>query len=110
MSSYNSDSSVLHLVFCAPTKREVFARLARCAKAEDAVVLMHDAVYLAAQGDEEARACVGSLSSMKLYAMQDDLMARGFAAPSGSQCPIEPIDAAKLVDLAVLHSVSCSWS
>ena len=84
--------SVLHIVNHA----EALSRCLEIAADNDAVVLIEDGVYAGATYDSRA-----------LYALEDDLAARGMSARMMDT--VTTIDYAKFVELVCEHQPTVSW-
>lgn len=98
------EQTILHMLSTSPTS-DRFAPCLTSLSAGDSVVLMADACYLLSPAMANTP-CHAPLFDAKihLYAMQDDLTARGLSA--GPATPATHLD---LVRLAVQHDKSISW-
>ena len=78
-----------------------------CSGAGNAVLLIEDAVYAALPAVAKSLDLQGKVASTELYALKDDLTARGLES-SAAAC-ITAVDYTDFVQLCVDHSNSHSW-
>lgn len=91
--------STLHTVNKTAANDALLACL-RVSTAGDSLLLIEDGVYQAMQVAKHPQA-----QSLSLYALQDDISARGIALPPA----ITSISYAQFVDLVCQHKRSISW-
>lgn len=79
----------------------------RVALPGDAILLLEDGVYNVV-GERDRRAPTGGSAGVRVYALKEDLKARGIAQDS-LPASIEPITYAEFVALVCEHKKSVSW-
>lgn len=96
--------AILHLVFHAPRGRGAPAWSGRL-RPGDAVLLLGEATH-GVRANGPWRSLVPPAEGTRFYALKDDLLRRGIAAPDG----VSPLDDAGFVALAVEYETSVTWS
>jgi len=79
---------------------DALAACLRVASSGDSLLLIEDGVYQAA-----ALAKLAQTQQLQLFALQEDVTARGLSLPSA----VTPIGYAQFVELACQHKRSVSW-
>jgi sulfur relay protein TusB/DsrH len=100
--------AVLHLVNRLPPDGAGLATCFERLGADDAVVLMEQAVYACRSGSELAGSLRQAARGLRLYALEPDLSARGIF-PEAVCEGIEPVDFPGLVALCCEHDLVHSW-
>ena len=98
---------MLHIVNKSPFQSSTLDTCLRMAQPGNAVLLIEDGIYAATAGsamEERMRACCATL---KVYALQPDMDARGVTAKLIDGVTL--VDYGGFVDLTVEHSTSHSW-
>jgi tRNA 2-thiouridine synthesizing protein B len=98
---------MLHIVNKSPTQSHHFASCLRLAQAGHSVLLIEDAVYAATRGSPAAAATVAAIATIKVYALQGDLDARGMTAALIDG--VAAVDYAGFVDLVADNPTVHSW-
>ena len=98
---------MLHIVNKSPTDTPNLQSCLRMAQPGHAVLLIEDGVYAATSAQADACGLAGALTSLRVYALQPDLDARGM----GSRLlpGVTPIDYGGFVDLVTEHTNNQSW-
>jgi tRNA 2-thiouridine synthesizing protein B len=94
---------MLHIVNKSPAHTTAFASCLRLAQPGAALLLTEDGIYAAT----DAAAMAAAMKSLKVYALQPDVQARGMAARLVDG--VTPVDYAGFVDLVVEHANNQSW-
>jgi tRNA 2-thiouridine synthesizing protein B len=94
---------MLHIVNKSPAQTSSLASCLRLAQPGSALLLIEDGVYAATQADTIAPA----LKTLKVYALQPDLAARGIAARVVDG--VKTVDYAGFVELVATHPTNQSW-
>jgi len=98
---------MLHIVNKSPFQTSTLDTCLRMAQPGNALLLIEDGIYAATVGsaaEERIRACCATL---KVYALQPDMDARGVTAKLIDGVTL--VDYTGFVDLTVEHSTSHSW-
>jgi tRNA 2-thiouridine synthesizing protein B len=98
---------MLHIVNKSPFQTSTLDTCLRFAQPGNALLLIEDAVYAATMGsatEERIRTCCATL---KVYALQPDMDARGVTAKLIDGVTL--VDYGGFVDLTAEHSTSHSW-
>ena len=98
---------MLHIVNKSHTQTTSLQSCLRLAKAGHALLLTEDAVYAATAAAAGASGIAGAMASLKVYALQPDVDARGMAGKLVEG--VTPVDYAGFVDLVTEHSNNQSW-
>ena len=99
--------SILHTVNKSPYERNSLERCLGMAKSGSAVLMIEDGVYGAIKGAKAASMVEEAMKSVKVYALDADLMARGIKDKVIDGITV--VDYAGFVDLAAEHSSVQSW-
>ena len=94
---------MLHIVNKSPAHTNALASCLRLAQPGSALLLIEDGVYAATQ----AGAIAAALKTLKVYALQPDLAARGVAARVIDG--VTTVDYAGFVELVASHPNNQSW-
>lgn len=94
---------MLHIVNKSPAHTTALASCLRLAQPGSALLLIEDAVYAATQSE----AIGPALRTLKVYALQPDLAARGVAARVIDG--VTTVDYAGFVELVATHPNNQSW-
>lgn len=94
---------MLHIVNKSPAHTTALASCLRLARPGSALLLIEDAVYAATQ----AEAIAPALKTLKVYALQPDLAARGVATRVVDG--VTTVDYAGFVELVATHPNNQSW-
>ncbi|MGI9288815.1 MAG: sulfurtransferase complex subunit TusB [Pseudomonadales bacterium] len=99
----------LHICNKSPTESSALQSClaVACSGSGNAVLLIEDAVYAALPALEKSLDLRDEIANTELYALKDDLKARGLESSLASY--ITAIDYADFVQLCVDHSNSHSW-
>ncbi len=97
---------VLHIVNKSPSQSDTLDSCIRRAEPGSAILLIEDAVY-ALLTLEELNTKYKKLKQIKIYALAEDVSARGLRQWSADQ--IELIDYAGFVELTEHYASSMSW-
>ena len=98
---------MLHIVNKSPFQTSTLVTCLRMAQPGNALLLIEDGIYAATVGsatEERIRACCATL---KVYALQPDMDARGVTAKVIDGVTL--VDYGGFVDLTLEHSTSHSW-
>jgi tRNA 2-thiouridine synthesizing protein B len=98
---------MLHIVNKSPFQTRTLDSCLRIAQPGDALLLIEDGVYGATLGTAAESAVRQACGSLKVYALQPDLEARGVAGKLIEG--ITPVDYGGFVDLTIEHTASNSW-
>jgi tRNA 2-thiouridine synthesizing protein B len=98
---------MLHIVNKSPLQTSTLATCLRMAQAGDALLLIEDGVYAATAGSATEASMQAACASLKVYALQPDMDARGVTPRLLTGVTL--VDYGGFVDLAVEHSTSHSW-
>lgn len=94
---------MLHIVNKSPAQTTSFASCLRLSQPGQALLLTEDGIYAAT----DAAAMADAMKTLKVYALQPDVDARGMAARVVDG--VTPVDYAGFVDLVAEHSNNQSW-
>jgi tRNA 2-thiouridine synthesizing protein B len=98
---------MLHIVNKSHAQTRTLESCLRLAKPGHALLLIEDAVYAAARGAPGSTQLTEALKTLKVYALQPDVEARGM---SGRLIDgVAPIDYGGFVDLVAEHPNNQSW-
>ncbi len=97
----------LHICNKSPTESAALQSCLKvaCAGSGNAVLLIEDAVYALLPALAKSLGLHATSANTKLYALKDDLTARGLRPTAD----VTPVDYAEFVRLCVVHSNSHSW-
>lgn len=98
---------MLHIVNKSPFERNSLESCLRLATQGSAVMLIEDAVYGATKGTTMESKVQGALGSVKVFALDADLQARGLADRVLEGVTV--VDYGGFVDLVTEHSNLQSW-
>jgi tRNA 2-thiouridine synthesizing protein B len=98
---------MLHTVNKSPFERNSFESCLSHMKAGHALLLIEDGVYAAIKGTKMQTKLEEAMKTVKVYALQPDLEARGLQGRTIDG--IDVVDYAGFVDLAVEYPVVQSW-
>lgn len=98
---------MLHIVNKSHTQTTSLQSCLRLAKAGHALLLTEDAVFAATSAAAATSGIAGAMASLKVYALQPDVEARGMAGKLVEG--VTPVDYAGFVDLVTEHSNNQSW-
>ena len=98
---------MLHIINKSPFQTSTLDSCLRIAQPGNALLLIEDGVYAATEGSASEARMRLALTTLKVYALQPDLDARGMSARLIEGITL--VDYAGFVDLTVEHSTSHSW-
>jgi tRNA 2-thiouridine synthesizing protein B len=98
---------MLHIVNKSPFQTTTLDTCLRMAQPGHALLLIEDAVYAATVGSAAEARVRQACASLKVYALQPDMDARGVTGKLIDG--VTPVDYAGFVDLTVDYSTSHSW-
>jgi len=98
---------MLHIVNKSHTQTNALASCLRLAQAGQALLLTEDAVYAATVAGAAPSGITGVLQTLKVYALQPDVDARGMAGKLVDG--VTAIDYGGFVDLVAEHTNNQSW-
>ena len=98
---------MLHIVNKSPFQTSTLDTCLRLAQPGHALLLTEDAVYAATAGSATEARVRQACASMKVYALQPDLDARGVTAKLIDGVTL--VDYGGFVDLTVEHTTSHAW-
>ena len=98
---------MLHIVNKSHGQTRTLESCLRLAKPGHALLLIEDAVYAASRGAAASSHLAEALKTLKVYALQPDVEARGIAGRLIDG--VTPIDYAGFVDLVAEHPNNHSW-
>jgi tRNA 2-thiouridine synthesizing protein B len=98
---------MLHIVNKSHTQTNSLQSCLRLAKPGHALLLTEDAVYAASAAGADSAGLADALATLKVYALQPDIDARGLAGRVVDG--VTPIDYAGFVDLVAEHPNNQSW-
>jgi tRNA 2-thiouridine synthesizing protein B len=98
---------MLHIVNKSPFQTSTLDTCLRLAQPGHALLLIEDAVYAATAGSATEARVRQACASLKVYALQPDLDARGVTAKLIDGVTL--VDYAGFVDLTVEHPTSHAW-
>ena len=98
---------MLHIVNKSPAQTRTLESCLRLVKPGHALLLIEDAVYAATHGGAASSRIADALKTLKVYALQPDLEARGMAGQLLDG--VQAIDYAGFVDLVAEHPNNQSW-
>jgi tRNA 2-thiouridine synthesizing protein B len=98
--------ATLHLLSHSPFSDDRLASCLRLLTAEDAVLLCGDAVYALQDGTEQRRTLESMPESVGLFALDEDLHARGLTSLPAR---LEPVDYEGFVALCCRYARTNSW-
>ncbi len=97
--------STLHILAHSPFADSRLASCLRLLSGDDGLLLCGDAVYALQNGTRNLHALELMPSSIRLYALQEDVQARALQVPERVQC----IDYPQFVALTLQHAKVNSW-
>jgi len=100
--------STLHTVNKSPFERCSLESCVRLAANGSAILLIEDGVYGAMKGTEKSALLEGALGKVKVYALGEDLNARGIAKDKLIN-GVETVDYAGFVKLVCEYDTTNSW-
>ncbi len=98
---------MLHIVNKSHAQSTSLQSCLRLAQPGQALLLIEDAVYAATSGGAATSGMAAALKTLKVYALQPDVDARGMAGKLVAG--VTPIDYAGFVDLVAEHRNNQSW-
>lgn len=98
---------MLHIVNKSPTQTNALQSCLRLTRPGDALLLTEDGVYAATRAAAAASRIAEAAKTLKVYALQPDLEARGMAAQLADG--ITAVDYAGFVDVVAEHPNNQSW-
>ena len=98
---------MLHIVNKSPFQTSTLQSCLRIAQPGHALLLTEDAVYAATTGTEWTEQVRRACTTLKVYALQPDLDARGLSAKLIEGIAL--VDYGGFVDLTVEHPTSHAW-
>ena len=98
---------MLHIVNKSHAQSTSLQSCLRLAQPGQALLLIEDAVYAATSGGAASAGMADALKTLKVYALQPDVDARGMAGKLVTG--VTPIDYAGFVDLVAEHRNNQSW-
>jgi tRNA 2-thiouridine synthesizing protein B len=98
---------MLHIVNKSHTQTNALQSCLRLAKPGHALLLIEDAVYAATAAGADSAGLADALATLKVYALQPDIEARGMAGKVVDG--VTAIDYAGFVDLVAEHPNNQSW-
>ena len=98
---------MLHIVNKSHTQNQALASCLRLAQAGQALLLTEDAVYAATAAGAAGSGIAAALATLKVYALQPDLAARGVAGQLIDG--VTAVDYPGFVDLVAEHPNNQSW-
>ena len=98
---------MLHIVNKSHAQYTSLQSCLRLAQPGQALLLIEDAVYAATSGGAASAGMADALKTLKVYALQPDVDARGMAGKLVAG--VTPIDYAGFVDLVAEHRNNQSW-
>ena len=96
----------LHIVSCSPEQTPIFDAAFKLATADDAILLVGNAVYAAAKQNLNQPAL--SQNPCPIYVLQDDAISRGVTAAGANQ-DVTFIGYEQWIDLVAEQQQSVSW-
>lgn len=100
--------STLNIVNKSPFEKRTLEQCLKRIGEGDSVLLIEDATISAVSGTAYANLLLEASKQSRLYVLQPDLQARGFAEKPLLD-PVEAVDYAGFVDLVVKHERVHSW-
>ena len=98
---------MLHIVNKSPFQTSTLDTCLRMAQPGNALLLIEDGIYAATVGSATEERVRKACATLKVYALQPDMDARGVATKLIDGVTL--VDYAGFVDLTVEHSTSHSW-
>jgi tRNA 2-thiouridine synthesizing protein B len=98
---------MLHIVNKSHTQTNALQSCLRLAKPGHTLLLIEDAVYAATAAGAASAGLAEALATLKVYALQPDVDARGMAGKLADG--VKAIDYAGFVDLVAEHPNNQSW-
>lgn len=98
---------MLHVVNKSPFERNALDSCLRTAKSGSSILLIEDGVFGALEGTMVSGRVKEAMADHKIYALQQDLDARGVSAKLMDG--IQTVDYGGFVDLTESHSTVQSW-
>jgi tRNA 2-thiouridine synthesizing protein B len=98
---------MLHIVNKSPFQTSTLETCLRMAQADHALLLIEDGVYAATVGSATEARIRASCATLKVYALQPDMDARGVTGRLIEGVTL--VDYGGFVDLAAQYSTSHSW-
>lgn len=98
---------MLHIINKSPFQTSTFESCLRLAQAGNAVLLIEDGIYAATKGSSAETRVREACASLKIYALQPDMDARGMTSALIEGVTL--VDYSGFVDLVAEHNTSHSW-
>jgi tRNA 2-thiouridine synthesizing protein B len=98
---------MLHIVNKSHAQTRTLDSCLRLAKPGHALLLIEDAVYAATRGGAATSGIADALKTLKVYALQPDVEARGMAGQLVDR--VQAVDYGGFVDLVAEHPNNQSW-
>lgn len=98
---------ILHKISLSPTSSSNLHDCLRLCQSGHSILLTGNGVYGAMQNSPASKQLQFALNKIKIYALKEDIIARGIALNLLSG--IELITYDEFVDLTIEHSKTCSW-
>lgn len=98
---------MLHIVNKSPFQSTSLDTCLRMAQPGQGLLLIEDAIYAATQGTTAEAAIRSACNTLKVYALQPDMDARGVTAKVIEGVTL--VDYSGFVDLVAQHTTSNSW-
>ena len=98
---------MLHIVNKSHSQTNALASCLRLAKPGQALLLTEDAIYAATHGGATTSGIAGALATLKVYALQADVEARGMTGKLVDGVTL--VDYGGFVDLVAEHPTNQSW-
>jgi tRNA 2-thiouridine synthesizing protein B len=97
--------STLHVLSHSPFADTRLASCLRVLGANDAILLSGDAVYALRQGSAPMHALEAKEASLKLFVLEEDLLARDLSLPDWAQS----VDYSAFVELSIRYDKVNTW-
>lgn len=98
---------MLHIVNKSHTQTSSLQSCLRLAQPGAALLLIEDGIYAATVAGAASAGLAEALKTLKVYALQPDVQARGMAGKLVDG--VTPVDYAGFVDLVAEHTTNQSW-
>lgn len=99
--------SMLHTVNKSPFEKDSLNSCLRLSLDGSSILLIEDAIYAALEGTSVSDSVKAAMQSKKVYALQEDINARGVAGKVMDG--VELVDYAGFVNLTTTHDKVQSW-